>query len=144
MNQLAGVDDEVRALTGDSKIYPQLSDLGLVLKETEGALEWSQNMTVLELQYWYDATSSYISDEITSADEFYAMLEQKGYSGEDFAAFLDKEGYDWQIWTEVQRLDENGNYVTVSQSYENDKADGSWYIPSSEDSLRKHIRKSGL
>ncbi|HIV16966.1 MAG TPA: NEAT domain-containing protein [Candidatus Alectryocaccobium stercorigallinarum] len=123
MNQLAGVDDEVRALTGDSKIYPQLSDLGLVLKETEGALEWSQNMTVLELQYWYDATSSYISDEITSADEFYAMLEQKGYSGEDFAAFLDKEGYDWQIWTEVQRLDENGNYVTVSQSYENDKAD---------------------
>ena len=45
MNALTSVDDEVKALVGDGKIYPQLGELNLALKEQDGALSWKQDMT---------------------------------------------------------------------------------------------------
>ena len=123
MNLLASVDDEVKALVGDRKIYPQLTDLNLTMQENGDRLEWSQDLTVLDLQYWYDATSSYTDDEITSVEDYRALLEREGLTDGDLVSFMDEKGYDWQIWTEIQKKDADGHFVSVSRSYENDQAD---------------------
>lgn len=103
MNALTSVDDEVKALVGDGKIYPQLGELNLALKEQDGALSWKQDMTVLDLLYWYDATSSSYDPEIATKEAYYAMLESEGMTDGDMVTFMDEKGYDWQIWTEIQQ-----------------------------------------
>ena len=60
-------------------------------------------MTVLDLLYWYDATSSYMDPEITTPEAYYAMVEAEGLTDGDMALFMDGKGYDWQIWTEIQK-----------------------------------------
>ena len=138
MNALTSVDDEVKALVGDGKIYPQLGELNLALKEQDGALSWKQDMTVLDLLYWYDATSSSYDPEIATKEAYYAMLESEGMTDGDMVTFMDEKGYDWQIWTEIQQKEADGTFVSVSRAYENDKADAvsGTYAPEEEGTYR--------
>lgn len=123
MNNIAKIDDTVKNLIGDGKFYPQKTALELnVISDDKGNIKWSQDLSILDLLFWYDSTTSSLDKEISSVEEYKAMLE-KDYAGKDIVKILDDEGYDWDIKTEVQKKNADGTFVTVNENITSEVAD---------------------
>lgn len=138
MNLLQSVDDDVKALIGTGKIYPQLESLKFHLETDGGMLKWNQDMTVLDMSYWYDSTTSVQREEIATVEDYYKMLENQGYDGSDMVAFMNREGYDWEIRTEIQKKDTDGQFVAVQEKAERDRDDNTsgTFVPEEEGTYR--------
>lgn len=138
MNLLQSVDDKVKTLVGNGKIYPQLESLKLKLEAEGRSLKWSQAISVLDLLYWYDATNSSHEEEISTVEAYDKMLKSQGVTGNDIASFMDQKGYDWKIRTEVQKKDSNGIFRTVSEKSENDMEDhvNGMFLPEEDGTYR--------
>ena len=77
--------------------------MNLELKEDNGQkISWSQDLSVLDLAFWFDKTASDEAREIETVEDYKDMLEQNGWKDKNIAEVMD-EKYDWDIITEVQK-----------------------------------------
>ena len=107
-----------------NRFYPQKSALGLKLEKSGNSeMKWSQQLSTLDLMYWYEESNDAKKTEIPSVDEYKEYLKEQGYEGRDFVEVLNENGYDWDIVTKIQKKDPNGDYVTIKESLNQDKAD---------------------
>lgn len=124
MNYLDSLDENVRKLAANSKVYPQKNVVSLKLeKNGEQGLSWSQELSLLDLLYWYENTISQTKTEITTVEEYQNMLQEEGISGKDMTQILNDKSYDWSIYTELQKKNADGTYTTVKKSQNDDQAD---------------------
>lgn len=62
-----------------NKFYPQKNAMNLELKEDNGQkISWSQDLSVLDLAFWFDKTASDEAREIETVEDYKDMLEQNG------------------------------------------------------------------
>lgn len=123
LNHIDSIDDSVKKLIGEGRFNPQKSVANLKAEVDENkSVTWSQDLSLLDLLYWYDSTTSYMVDEITSVDEYKEMLE-KEFPGKNIVEILDEKGYDWDIKMEIQKKNAQGEYVTVKSDTVSEIAD---------------------
>ena len=107
-----------------NRFYPQKSAMELKFEKTaNNEMKWSQQLSALDLMYWYEVSNDAKKTEIPSADEYKEYLKEQGYEGRNLVDVLNENGYDWDIVTKIQKKDANGNYVTIKESLNEDKAD---------------------
>lgn len=124
LNEMTVVDPAVRRMAkGFNKQYPQKTVLGLnASQDGEKKIKWSQDLSILDLLFWYHETQSDEKDEITDVKDYKAMLSDN-YAGKDLIDILNDKYWDWDIVTEVQQKKADGSFVTVSESSSSEKAD---------------------
>lgn len=106
-----------------NKFYPQKNAMNLELKEDNGQkISWSQDLSVLDLAFWFDKTASDEAREIETVEDYKDMLEQNGWKDKNIAEVMD-EKYDWDIITEVQKKNADGTWETVKEDTETDQAE---------------------
>ena len=109
--------------TAINKFYPQKNAMNLELKEDNGQkISWSQDLSVLDLAFWFDKTASDEAREIETVEDYKDMLEQNGWKDKNIAEVMD-EKYDWDIITEVQKKNADGTWETVKEDTETDQAE---------------------
>ena len=97
--------------TAINKFYPQKNVMNLELKEDNSQkISWSQDLSVLDLAFWFDKTASDEAREIETVEDYKDMLEQNGWKDKNIAEVMD-EKYDWDIITEVQKKNADGYQV---------------------------------
>ena len=97
--------------TAINKFYPQKNAMNLELKEDNSQkISWSQDLSVLDLAFWFDKTASDEAREIETVEDYKDMLEQNGWKDKNIAEVMD-EKYDWDIITEVQKKNADGYQV---------------------------------
>lgn len=97
--------------------------MNLELKEDNGQkISWSQDLSVLDLAFWFDKTASDEAREIETVEDYKDMLEQNGWKDKNIAEVMD-EKYDWDIITEVQKKNADGTWETVKEDTETDQAE---------------------
>lgn len=107
-----------------NKFYPQKSAMSLKIeKDGENGVKWSQELSILDLLYWFDATNDAKVEEAQSVDEYREFLKDKGYEGRDIMDILNDQYYDWEIITSIEKKNADGTYETVWKSTDDDKAD---------------------
>ena len=92
-------------------------------KDGENGVKWSQELSILDLLYWFDATNDAKVEEAQSVDEYREFLKDKGYEGRDIMDILNDQYYDWEIITSIEKKNADGTYETVWKSTDDDKAD---------------------
>ncbi len=125
LNNIKVVDPAVmkKSDTAINKFYPQKNVMNLELKkDSDKKISWSQDLSVLDLAFWFDKTSSDEARELETVEDYKDMLEQNGWSDKNIAEVMD-EKYDWDIITEVQKKNADGTWNTVSENSESDKAE---------------------
>ena len=109
--------------TAINKFYPQKNAMNLELKEDNGQkISWSQDLSVLDLAFWFDKTASDEAREIETVEDYKDMLEQNGWKDKNIAEVMD-EKYDWDIITEVQKKNADGTWKTVKEDTETDQTE---------------------
>lgn len=107
-----------------NKFYPQKSAMSLKIeKDGENGVKWSQELSILDLLYWFDATNDAKVEEAQSVDEYREFLKDKGYEDRDIVDVLNDQYYDWKIITSIEKKNADGTYETVWKSADDDKAD---------------------
>lgn len=107
-----------------NKFYPQKSAMNLKIeKDGENGVKWSQELSILDLLYWFDATNDAKVAEAQSIDEYREFLKDKGYEDRDIVDVLNDQYYDWEIITSIEKKNADGTYETVWKSTDDDKAD---------------------
>ena len=107
-----------------NKFYPQKSAMSLKIeKDGENGVKWSQELSILDLLYWFDATNDAKVEEAQSVDEYREFLKDKGYEDRDIVDVLNDQYYDWEIITSIEKKNADGTYETVWKSTDDDKAD---------------------
>lgn len=125
LNNIKVVDPAVmkKSDTAINKFYPQKNAMNLELKEDNGQkISWSQDLSVLDLAFWFDKTASDEAREIETVEDYKDMLEQNGWKDKNIAEVMD-EKYDWDIITEVQKKNADGTWKTVKEDTETDQAE---------------------
>ena len=125
LNNIKVVDPAVmkKSDTTINKFYPQKNAMNLELKEDNGQkISWSQDLSVLDLAFWFDKTASDEAREIETVEDYKDMLEQNGWKDKNIAEVMD-EKYDWDIITEVQKKNADGTWETVKEDTETDQAE---------------------
>lgn len=125
LNNIKVVDPAVmkKSDTAINKFYPQKNAMNLELKEDNGQkISWSQDLSVLDLAFWFDKTASDEAREIETVEDYKNMLEQNGWKDKNIAEVMD-EKYDWDIITEVQKKNADGTWETVKEDTETDQAE---------------------
>jgi hypothetical protein len=125
LNNIKVVDPAVmkKSDTSINKFYPQKNAMNLELKEDNGQkISWSQDLSVLDLAFWFDKTASDEAREIETVEDYKDMLEQNGWKDKNIAEVMD-EKYDWDIITEVQKKNADGTWETVKEDTETDQAE---------------------
>lgn len=125
LNNIKVVDPAVmkKSDTAINKFYPQKNAMNLELKEDNGQkISWSQDLSVLDLAFWFDKTASDEAREIETVEDYKDMLEQNGWKDKNIAEVMD-EKYDWDIITEVQKKNADGTWETVKEDTETDQAE---------------------
>ena len=125
LNNIKVVDPAVmkKSDTTINKFYPQKNAMNLELKEDNGQkISWSQDLSVLDLAFWFDKTASDEAREIETVEDYKDMLEQNGWKDKNIAEVMD-EKYDWDIITEVQKKNADGTWKTVKEDTETDQAE---------------------
>lgn len=92
--------------TSINKFYPQKTALSLTLKkDSDTQISWSQDLSMLDLVFWFDQTVSDEQRELETPEDYRAMLEQNGWKGKTITeTFLQRtDSYDWDVVTEVQK-----------------------------------------
>ena len=92
-------------------------------KDGENGVKWSQELSILDLLYWFDATNDAKVEEAQSVDEYREFLKDKGYEDRDIVDVLNDQYYDWKIITSIEKKNADGTYETVWKSTDDDKAD---------------------
>ena len=125
LNNIKVVDPAVmkKSDTAINKFYPQKNAMNLELKEDNGQkISWSQDLSVLDLAFWFDKTASDEAREIETVEDYKDMLEQNGWKDKNIAEVMD-EKYDWDIITEVQKKNADGIWETVKEDTKTDQAE---------------------
>ena len=124
LNEMSVVDPAVRRMAkGFNKQYPQKTALGFKVSQSgQKKMKWTQNLSVLDLMFWYDATQSDQNGEIADVANYKAMLKEN-YDGKNLLDILNDNYWDWDIVTEVQQKKADGTFATISKSTSSDKAD---------------------
>ena len=125
LNNIKVVDPAVmkKSDTAINKFYPQKNAMNLELKEDNSQkISWSQDLSVLDLAFWFDKTASDEAREIETVEDYKDMLEQNGWKDKNIAEVMD-EKYDWDIITEVQKKNADGTWETVKEDTETDQAE---------------------
>lgn len=122
LNNIRVVDKKLIAKSQSfNKFYPQKSAMKLTL-DSNG--NWTEQLSILDVMFWYDMTNSAKVTEIKSVEEYQDYLKSKGYTDRNFIDVLNDDwSYDWNIVTKLQKKDANGNFVTISETTNSDKAD---------------------
>ena len=105
--------------TSINKFYPQKTALSLTLKkESDTQISWSQDLSMLDLVFWFDQTVSDEQRELETPEDYRAMLEQNGWKGKTITEILlaKNDSYDWDVITEVQKKNADGSWTTVSDN----------------------------
>lgn len=77
--------------TSINKFYPQKNAMNLELKEDNGQkISWSQDLSVLDLAFWFDKTASDEAREIETVEDYKDMLEQNGWKDKNIAEVMDE------------------------------------------------------
>ena len=124
LNEMTVVDPAVvRMAKGFNKQYPQKTVLGFnASQDGEKKIKWSQDLSILDLLFWYHETQSDERDQIADVKDYKAMLSEN-YEGKDLIDILNDKYWDWDIVTQVQQKKADGSYVTISESASSEKAD---------------------
>ena len=105
--------------TSINKFYPQKTALSLTLKkESDTQISWSQDLSMLDLVFWFDQTVSDEQRELETPEDYRAMLEKNGWKGKTITEILlaKNDSYDWDVITEVQKKNADGSWTTVSDN----------------------------
>lgn len=125
LNNIKVVDPAVmkKSDTAINKFYPQKNAMNLELKEDNSQkISWSQDLSVLDLAFWFDKTASDEAREIETVEDYKDMLEQNGWKDKNIAEVMG-EKYDWDIITEVQKKNADGTWETVKEDTKTDQAE---------------------
>ena len=111
-----------------NKFYPQKSAMELRLEKSgDQEMKWSQQLSALDLMFWYEETNDAKKKELQSVDEYKEYLKEQGYAEGDFTKTLKDLSYQWDIVTKIQKKDANGRFVTIDQRINEGKADDALY-----------------
>ena len=107
-----------------NKFYPQKSAMELRLEKSgDQEMKWSQQLSALDLMFWYEETNDAKKKELQSVDEYKDYLKEQGYAEGDFTKTLKDLSYQWDIVTKIQKKDTNGRFVTIDQRINEGRAD---------------------
>lgn len=124
MNYINVVNPDIKKRTmGYDKYYPQKTALSISTKSSGNKIEYKQNISILNLMFWYYHTCDAMTRSIDSLDEYYDYLEERNWSGKNFIPMLNERGYDWSVLTELQKKNSRGDFVTVEKKLVADKED---------------------
>lgn len=124
LNEMTVVDPAVRRMAkGFNKQYPQKTALSFTASQAgTKEIKWSQDLSILDLMFWYDETQSDQQSEIADL-ETYKITLQENYPGQNLVDILNDKYWDWDIVTEIQQKKEDGSFVTIDKSTSSEKAD---------------------
>ena len=124
LNEMTVVDPAVRRMAkGFNKQYPQKTALSFTASQAgTKEIKWSQDLSVLDLMFWYDETQSDQQSEIADVETYKTML-QESYPGQNLVDILNDKYWDWDIVTEIQQKKADGSFVTIDKSTSSEKAD---------------------
>ena len=80
-------------------------------------MKWSQERSILDLLYWFDATNDAKVEEAQSVDEYREFLKDKGYEDRDIVDVLNDQYYDWKIITSIEKKNADGTYENRMEEY---------------------------
>ena len=100
----------------DFSKLPELTELNLMHNQE---MKWSQQLSALDLMFWYEETNDAKKKELQSVDEYKEYLKEQGYAEGDFTKTLKDLSYQWDIVTKIQKKDTNGRFVTIDQRINN-------------------------
>ena len=118
------VDPEVRKMAKSfNKQYPQKTVLNFnASADAEKNIKWNQDLSILDLMFWYDTTQSDEESEVADVTGYKALLNDN-YEGKELVDILNDKNYDWDIVTEVQKQNEDGTYTTISKEKTSEEKD---------------------
>jgi len=124
-NNIVAIDPALaKKIKSWCKLYPQKSTLGLKLTADEkGKLNWKQKFDLLNLRYWYDETVDNYKKEISSIEEYEAMLQVMHLNKNDIVDIMKKDKRSWHITTNLQKKNSDGSFKTISEKKTSDVAD---------------------
>lgn len=125
LNNINVVDKKLIAKTQSfNRFYPQKSALELRVSDGgEKGIVWNQQLSILDLMFWYEETNDAKVQEIQSVDEYQEFLKENEWQDCDIVDVLNDFRYDWDIVVKVQKKQENGQFATVHEETISDKAD---------------------
>lgn len=99
-----------------NKFYPQKTALSMKLEKTgDKELTLQQELSMLDLVYWYDTTASDEKRELETVEDYKNMLEQNGLADKTIDEIM-SEKYDWEIVTTLQKKNADGSWSDVSET----------------------------
>lgn len=124
LNEMVVVDPEVRKMAKSfNKQYPQKTVLNFnASADAEKNIKWNQDLSILDLMFWYDTTQSDEESEVADVTGYKALLNDN-YEGKELVDILNDKNYDWDIVTEVQKQNEDGTYTTISKEKTSEEKD---------------------
>ena len=124
LNEMTVVDPDVRKMAkGFNKQYPQKTALSFTASQAgTKEIKWSQELSVLDLMFWYDETQSDQQSEIADVETYKKTL-QENYPGQNLVDILNDKYWDWDIVTEIQQKKADGSFATIEKSTSSEKAD---------------------
>lgn len=124
LNEMTVVDPAVRRMAkGFNKQYPQKTALSFTASQSgTKEIKWSQELSVLDLMFWYHETQSDQNSEIADVETYKTML-QENYPEQNLVDILNDKYWDWDIVTEIQQKKADGSFVTIDKSTSSEKAD---------------------
>lgn len=118
MNNIKVVDPALMKKCDSSinKFYPQKTALSLTAKQDGNqTLSWSEELSALDLVWWYDSTTSDEKREIETVEDYKDMLEQNGWKDKDITEILSEKQYNWEVITQIQKKTADGTWVADSE-----------------------------
>ena len=107
------------------KAYPQKVKMNLNLEAKDGKISWKQDLSTLDMIYW---SRIFYRNVPKNTDEYEKVMKDIK-SSKSIKEIVREKGYDWNIITEVQKKNSEGNYDTIKKfevENENDVLDGSF------------------
>lgn len=117
LNNIKVVDPALMKKSDQScnKFYPQKTAMNLQLKKDgENKISWNQDLSVLDLVFWFDKTASDEARELETVDDYKDMLDRNGWLNQNIADVM-SEKYEWEIDTEIQEKTADGTWKTVKE-----------------------------